>query len=81
MSRRIHACVLCAGTAADGARLPPRKAVGVPLLCTDCKAAAGRFVAPARLRRVQTRASYRAALRHRNASPQSDLVDLIVRAP
>jgi hypothetical protein len=53
---------------------------GTPSLCNDC---AAKVVPPdARPKRLPiTRARYRAALRHRQADPQGDLVDLIVPAP
>jgi hypothetical protein len=84
-----RACFACAATEADGAQLPERKPTRRPMLCTDCDTQPDTERAE-RIRQRRTeiarnppisRASYRAALRHRNASPQLDLVDRLVRSP
>ena len=63
---------------------------GEPMLCVDCIVERARVAMRDALpafrgwgvtRITQTRASYRAALRHRRASAQGDLVDLVVEAP
>lgn len=50
------------------------------LNCCDCQAEAELAPRP-ETTRLTTRASYRAALRHRQKSPQLDLVDLVIRCP
>ena len=84
-----RACYSCGATAADGAVLPRLKPTRGDLLCADCAALPGcladrvrdRLATYDRGERPRTRASYRQALRHRQASAQGDLVDLVVRAP
>lgn len=72
-------CYSC-GCIPGEAPFPPRKTKGRRLLCVPCQAIEDRDPAP-RGRAPITRASYRAALPHRQKSPQGDLVDLIVLAP
>jgi hypothetical protein len=71
-------CQSCAARTGQAEFPLPRKR-GDPVLCADCAAEAARE--PGMPRRIIRRARYRAALRHRAASPQGDLVDLVVRAP
>lgn len=71
-------CSSCAATPSDGAIFPPKER-GKPVICGDCAMVAQRLTDMTGLPR--TRASYRAALRHRRASAQMDLVDMIVRTP
>lgn len=83
----MRSCFVCAARPEDGAVLSPRKQTATPLVCTDCADEERRERAePLALRRrltpaARTRASYRAALRVRQKSPQLDLVDLVVAAP
>jgi hypothetical protein len=67
-----------------------RRRRGEPRLCVDCTVERARvamrdmlpvFRGYGALRVTQTRASYRAALRHREKQPQGDLVDLCVKGP
>ena len=84
MTQRIFFCIACAATEADGAVFPP-KPRGLPRRCLDC--ASGPAPAPLTLadgltrNKPRTRASYRAAHRHRSRSAQLDLVDLLVPPP
>jgi hypothetical protein len=48
--------------------------------CSDCTAEAER-IQSTRTWKVMTRASYRAALRHRQTLAQFDLVDMLVHTP
>lgn len=73
-------CSSC-GARAGEAAFPTGRKRGAPALCTDCMAEAARQATPEVHRQPITRARYRAALRVRAASPQGDLVDMIVRAP
>jgi hypothetical protein len=75
----LKACDSCAATERDGAALG-RKPHGRSLLCVDCEVEATRVPSPIAKLAI-TRRSYRAALRHRRASAQMDLVDMIVKAP
>ncbi len=86
-----RACFACGGTAADGAVLPARKRRERPLLCADCAQWSPSHLAALIERRRQemalhpgsrqSRRSYRAAYRHRAASAQLDLVDLLRPPP
>lgn len=76
----MRECYSCGSLAGDtpfpGARKPRKRRD----LCCSC--AAERLRAPPVVTRpAQTRAAYRAALRHRAKLAQLDLVDLVVRAP
>jgi hypothetical protein len=73
----MRECWSC-GARDEQAELPPRRKRGMPLLCNDCLAPP-REARPGR--KPTTRASYRAALRNRQGSPQRDLVDMIVKPP
>lgn len=78
MPRRCHDCgSLSAETAFPG----PRKLSLRRDRCCDCAAEAGLEPAGPSARPVQTRASYRAAFRHRATLAQGDLVDLLVPPP
>jgi hypothetical protein len=77
MTRHPRHCHDCGSSSGETA-FPPRKPRGKPLRCCECMTEAARD--PVHLDRataVQTRASYRAAYRHRLASAQGDLVDLL----
>jgi|HubBroStandDraft_1064217.scaffolds.fasta_scaffold09768_6 hypothetical protein len=60
-----------------------RRRVGEPRLCVDCMVERARVAARGALPAMvsQTRASYRAALRHRQQQDQLDLVDAIQPGP
>jgi hypothetical protein len=78
----VKVCHDCGATAAD-ADFPARyRGDRGPIRCVACAAAP---YEPCRPRPVtppiRTRASYRAAHRHRGAQAQLDLVDLLVRPP
>ena len=81
-------CFSCAATESDGASFSP-KPYGEPRLCDDCARSVEREelnrISPLfeyrRHATVTTRASYRAKLRVRSASPQGDMVDGIVPLP
>jgi hypothetical protein len=78
-ARRV--CRDCAAAEADGATFLTRPSGQVKrLVCTDCIRAAAHEAADKAVA-VQTRASYRAAYRHRAARDQLDLVDLLVPPP
>jgi hypothetical protein len=69
-------CQSCAATDADDATFSRRR--GQALMCDDC----ARLPSTARPQTpTQTRASYRAAYRHRLKQAQGDLIDLIVPPP
>lgn len=88
MMRECRSC----GSRSIETRFPERNIKGLPVLCLDC---ALEFASHARAeaalqelkagtgpqRSITTRASYRARLRVRQASPQMDLVDAVVRSP
>lgn len=76
----MKVCTSCAGREADGATFP-RKRPGRPVRRTDCATAAASPPRPKPTTLPRTRASYRAAHRRRQQSPQTDLVDLLVPAP
>lgn len=70
-------CRSCGGREADGCKFSHRP--GLPKVCEDCLAEP-----PSEFDRTnppRTRASYRAAFRHRQKSDQLDLVDMLVKAP
>lgn len=84
-------CYSC-GSRPCETRFPTSRIEGLPLLCIDCALEwASEVTRPARCAATRaeirarggmtTRASYRAALRHRQSLDQLDLIDLIVRAP
>ena len=77
----MRSCYSCAGTEDDGCAFPERRSR--PIRCMDCLRELTNGVprVPNSARHVQTRASYRAALRWRERQPQADLVDLLVVAP
>jgi hypothetical protein len=56
---------------------------GTPRLCLDCQAERARVAERGTLptAALQTRASYRAAFRHRQGQAQMDLVDLVMPRP
>jgi hypothetical protein len=75
-------CHDCGCGKGEGEFLPKRR--GQPRLCADGIAEHERAVLRGPLKpsdRIRTRASYRAALRHRQRSPQLDLVDALVPSP
>lgn len=85
----MKVCTSCAATEADSATFPA-KIRGESRHCQACADAfsqGGRVFVLSRdgvsihAGPPRTRASYRAALRHRRASAQGDMVDQIVRAP
>lgn len=79
MSKRL--CRDCGAAEADGAIFETRPSDQVKrLVCQDCIAAA-RAPAPKPTTLPVTRASYRAAHRHRASLAQLDLVDLLVPPP
>lgn len=69
-----RSCVSCGSRSTETA-FPARGS-----RCCDCLAERAR-VPPERTVLAMTRASYRAALRHRRTLAQLDLVDLVVPAP
>jgi hypothetical protein len=77
MSRVCHDC----GSMSRDTAFPKRR-VGKMPRCCDCEAEAARAADAAgglsAARPIRTRASYRAAFRHRAQQPQGDLVDLLV---
>ena len=73
-------CESCAARSGQ-ATFPTLRARGGPALCCDCQAEIDRAPLRQPKAKVITRARYRAALRKRQASPQRDLVDLIMAAP
>lgn len=77
----MRACRSCAATAADGAAFPPGRGGKPAGYCCDCIIAVNRTLAADRVGSVIRRASYRTALRHRQKSRQSDLVDLVTPCP
>jgi hypothetical protein len=77
MTQHIRHCRDCGSTSVE-TTFPSRKPRGQPQRCCECITAAARDpVHLDRATQVQTRASYRAAYRHRLASDQMDLVDLL----
>lgn len=95
-SRATLECYSCAAGPAD-AKFPAIFRRGRPKLCVDCIAQIERdadcrerrFVRASKVKRkdwqvatiVRRRASYRAKLRHREQSPQLDLVDILMPRP
>lgn len=88
---RARECYSC-GSRPSETRFPTDRIEGIPDMCLDCTLEwASETTRPARcaetLAKIKasgglpTRASYRAALRHRQSLDQLDLIDLIVRAP
>lgn len=75
-------CTSCAGTEADGATFGP-KVRGRSTVCLSCEREVRNKAARLQYSslKIRTRASYRAALRHRQKQQQMDWVDLVVRAP
>ncbi len=74
-------CVSCAARSGD-ATFPEHRKRREPCMCTDCIAERDKLDRTSgRRKEAMTRASYRARLRARQAKPQLDLVDMIVRAP
>jgi hypothetical protein len=70
-------CRSCGGREADGCKFSHRP--GLPKMCEDCL-----VERPSTFHRgspPRTRASYRAAFRHRQKSDQLDLVDQLVPPP
>lgn len=83
---KTRCCVSCAATEADGASFPdrlPRYKRGKPKCqaCLDQERRQAEVEFHVHRQHLISRASYRAKLRVRAASPQADLVDLIVRRP
>jgi hypothetical protein len=88
---RASECHSC-GSLSSETRFPAERIAGIPIMCLECTLEyASEITRPARCAEtlanikarggLPTRASYRAALRHRQSLDQLDLVDLIVRAP
>jgi hypothetical protein len=78
--RRCHDCGSTSSeTAFPGTRKPTRRIDR----CSDCLAEFERIAErpEASIPPIVTRASYRAAYRHRAKQPQGDLVDLVVAPP
>jgi hypothetical protein len=73
-------CSSC-GARTGEAAFPHKRKRGARSFCTDCETEEARQATPSMPRPPITRARYRAALRFREASPQGDLVDLIVASP
>lgn len=82
-------CMSCGSLSTHTAFPPPKRRAYH--LCTDCvdewpreqerRARVQLWIAYRRVRKITTRASYRAQLRWRESLPQADLVDLVVAAP
>jgi hypothetical protein len=77
----VRICLSCGATSVEAAFAPKVKGRLAPKLCLDCTAAAERGDAPPHRSSPTTRASYRAAWRHRQKQDQRDLVDLLAPPP
>ena len=77
----MRSCYSCAGTEADGCGFPEQR--HRPVLCVAClcEMTAALERVPNSARHVQTRRSYRAALRWRERQPQPDMIDMIQPRP
>lgn len=86
----MRTCSLCGSTDRETEFDGTRKPRGKSDACRDCtethdpmedRIAARRREIAASRRAVMTRASYRAAFRHRQRQPQADMVDMIRGMP
>ncbi len=76
-------CYSCASTPEE-TEFGPKPGRGKNRLCLNCAEELARSIErarPVKPRPVVSRASYRAAKRHREGQPQMDLVDLLVPGP
>lgn len=75
----VRICHSCAATSIEAKFARKVRGQPAPKLCLDCEAPADARSPPSNPPR--TRASYRAAYRHRVKQAQGDLVDLLVPPP